>query len=196
MPSASASAFRVKSLFPAGLYFAVPGCRLIGVGQDEDAQPLVRRADFCRREQARRRRVAHAPKLSQDGFKAEGDMPGDVFEEHPLGAAVPDNPGDLGPEVAGIVCTAALASGAEGLAGVSGEDDVKGAAKGAGIKAAKIIPDWRRGEIPCALGGDEDGAGPALPFDESARVEAGFGEHDAHIQASAACAEGQSVPGT
>jgi hypothetical protein len=44
------------------------------VGQDEDAEPLVRRADFCRAEQARRRRVAHAPKLSQDGFEAEGDM--------------------------------------------------------------------------------------------------------------------------
>jgi hypothetical protein len=44
------------------------------VGQDEDAQPLVRRADFCRREQTRRRRVAHEPKFSQDGFKAEGDV--------------------------------------------------------------------------------------------------------------------------
>ncbi|KAF0170343.1 MAG: hypothetical protein FD162_3561 [Rhodobacteraceae bacterium] len=37
----------------------VPGCRLIGVGQDEDAQPLVRRADFCRAEQTRRPRGAH-----------------------------------------------------------------------------------------------------------------------------------------
>jgi hypothetical protein len=44
------------------------------VGQDEDTQPLVRRANFSRAEQACRRRVAHAPKLSQDGFKAKGDM--------------------------------------------------------------------------------------------------------------------------
>ena len=41
------------------------------MGQDEDAQPLVRRTDFCRAEQARRRRVAQSPKLSQDGLKAE-----------------------------------------------------------------------------------------------------------------------------
>jgi hypothetical protein len=27
-------------------------------------------------------------------------------------------------------------------------------------------------------------------------METGFGEHEAQIQASAACAEGQSVPGT
>ena len=166
------------------------------MGQDEDAQPLVRRADFCRAEQARRRRVAHAPKLSQDGFKAEGDVTGDVFEEDPFGAAFPDDAGDVGPEVAGIVGTAALSGGAEGLAGISGEDDVEGAAEGPGIEAAQIIPDWGRGEIPCALGGDEDRAGPVLPLDEGAGVKAGFGEHEAQIQASAACAEGQSVPGT
>ena len=52
----------------------MPGCRLIGVGQDEDAESLMRRADFCRTEQACRRRVAHVPKLSQHGFKAECDV--------------------------------------------------------------------------------------------------------------------------
>ena len=166
------------------------------MGQDEDAEPLVWRADFCRREQTRRRRVAQAPKLSQDGFEAKGDVTGDVFEEHPFWIAFPDNPGDLGPEVAGIIGATAFASGAEGLAGISGEDDVEGAAKGTGIKAAKIIPDRGRGEIACALGSDEDSSGPILPFDESPGVIAGFGEHEAQIQASAACAEGQSVPGT
>ena len=73
------------------------------MGQDEDAVPLVRRADFCRREQARRRRVAHAPKLSQHGLKAEGDVTGDILEQDPLGAALSNNPGDLRPEGAGIV---------------------------------------------------------------------------------------------
>ena len=166
------------------------------MGQDEDAQPLVRRTDFCRREQARRRRVAHAPKLSQHGFEAEGDVPGDIFEEYPLRGAFPDDAGDLGPEVAGIVCTAAFASGAERLAGISCEDDVEGTAEGLGIEAAEIIPDRGRGEVPSALGGDDDGAWPFLPFDKGAGVIAGFGQHEAQIKASAACAEGQSVPGT
>ena len=166
------------------------------MGQDEYPEPLVWRADFCRAEQARRRRVAQTPKLSQDGFEAEGDVTGDVFEEDPFGGAFPDDAGDLGPEVAGIGGTAALSGGAKGLAGVSGEDDVEGASEGSGIKAAEVIPDWRWGEISCALGGDEDGARPFLPFDEGAGVKARFGEHDAQIQASAACAEGQSVPGT
>ena len=175
---------------------AVPGCRLIGVGQDEDAQPLVRRANLCRAEQARRRRVAHAPKFSQDGFKAKGDVTGDVFKEDPFGGTFPHDSGDFGPEVAGVSCATALSGGAERLARISGEDDVEGPVEGPGIETAQIIPDWRWDEISRALGRDEDGTGPVLPFDEGAGVISGFGEHDAQIQASATCAEGQSVPGT
>ena len=166
------------------------------MGQDEDAHPQVRRANFCRREQARRRRVAHCPKLSQDGFKAEGDVPGYVLEENPLGAAFADNAGDIGPKVPGIIGPAALSGGAERLAGISGEDGIEGAVKGPGIEDAQIIPDWSWSEIACALGGDEDRTRPILPLDKGAGVIAGFGEHDAHIQASAACAEGQAMPGT
>ena len=55
---------------------------------------------------------------------------------------------------------------------------------------------YKLGKIPGALGCDEDGARPVLPFDERAGVIAGLGEHEAQIKASAACAEGQSVPGT
>ncbi|UOA28657.1 hypothetical protein [Pseudosulfitobacter sp. DSM 107133] len=166
------------------------------MGQDEDALPLVRRADFCRTEQARRRRVTHCPKLSQHGFKAETDVPGDILNEDPFGVAFADDTGDLGPEVPGIVGTAAFASGAERLAGISGEDDVEGTAEGVGIEAMQVVPDRRGREISCALGGDEDGAGPVLPVDKCAGVETGLGEHKSQIKASAACAEGQSVPGT
>ena len=166
------------------------------MGQDEDPEPLVRRANFCRAEQTRRRRVAHAPKLSQDGFEAEGDVTGDVFEEHPLGLALADNPGDFRPKVARIVGPTTLSGSTEGLAGISRKDDVEGTAEGPGIEAAQIIPDRGRSEIPGALGSDEDASGIAFPLDEGAGMKSGFGEHDAQIQASAACAEGKSVPGT
>ena len=156
----------------------------------------MRRADLCRREQARRRRVAQSPKLSQDGLEAEGDVTGDVFKEDPFGAAFPDDTGDVGPEVPGIIGPAALTCGAEGLAGISGEDSIERAAEGAGVEAAQVGPDRGRGEVTRALGCDEDGVRPVLPFDEGAGVIAGFGEHEAQIKASAACAEGQSVPGT
>jgi hypothetical protein len=166
------------------------------VGQDEDPKPLVRRANFCRAEQTRRRRVAQSPKLSQDCFQAEADVARNVFEEHPRGAAFADDAGDVGPEVTGIVGTLAFASGTERLAGISGEDDVESAAEWPGIEAAQIVPDWRGGEVSCALGGDEHSSGPILPFDKGTGVIAGLGEHEAQIKASAACAEGQSMPGT
>ena len=166
------------------------------MGQDEDPLPLMRRTDFCRTEQTRRRRVAQTPKLSQHGFQPEGDVTGDIFEEHPFRGAFVDDAGDLGPDVAGITGPATLAGGAEGLAGISGEDGIESAPEGPGVEAAQIVPDWGRGEVSCALGGDEDGAGPVLPFDEGAAVIAGLGQHEAHIQASAACAEAEAVPGT
>ena len=167
-----------------------------GVGQDEDPQPLVRRTDFCRAEQTRRRRVAQTPKLSQDCLEPEGDVPGDVFEKDPFGAELKDDAGDIGPEVAGVVGTAALSSRAEGLAGISGKHRVEGTAEGPGVEAAQVGPDRGWGEVPRALGRDEHGARPVFPFDEAPGVISGLGEHEAHIQASAACAEGQSVPGT
>jgi hypothetical protein len=156
----------------------------------------MRRADLCRRDEARRRRVAQSPKLPQDGLEAEGDVPGDVFEEDPFRAAFADDAGDIGPEVAGIVGTAALSGRAEGLAGVSGEDGIEGAAEGPGVETAQIGPDRSRGEVSGALGSDDDGARPVVPFDEGAGVISRFGEHEAQIKASAACAEGESVPGT
>jgi hypothetical protein len=166
------------------------------VGHDEDAQPLMRRADLCRREQACRRRVAQSPKLSQDGLEAEGDVPGDVFEKDPFRAAFADDACDVGPEVARVVGAAALSRRAERLAGISCEDGIEGAAKGACVEAAQVGPDRGRGEVSCALGGNEDGARPVLPFDKGVGVIAWFSEHEAQIKASAACAEGQSVPGT
>ena len=160
------------------------------MGQDEDAQPLVRRADFCRREQTRRRRIAHAPKLSKHGCQPEADVTGDVFEEDPFGGTFPDNPGDLWPEVPRVVSTTALSGCAEGLAGISCEHNVEGSVKGSGIKAAQIVPDRGWGEIPSALGRDEDGAWPFFPLDKGAGVIAGLSEHEAQINVSAACAEG------
>ena len=139
------------------------------MGQDEDPEPLVRRADFCRTEQACRRRVAHVPKLSQHGLKAEGDVPGDVFEKDPLRGAFLDDAGDFWPEVAWIIGTAAFTSSAERLAGVSGQHSVECTAERPGVKAAQIIPDRGWGEIPCALRGDEDGPRP-VSHSTNARV--------------------------
>jgi hypothetical protein len=121
---------------------------------------------------------------------------GDIFEEHPLGADFADDPGNVGPEVPLVVGALALSCGAERLAGIPGEDSVKGSAKWPSVECGNIVPDGGWCEIPCPLGRDDGVSRVGLPFDEGAGVISGLGEHEAHIQASAACAEGQSVPGT
>ena len=123
-------------------------------------------------------------------------MTGDVFEEDPFGAELKDDAGDLGPEVTGIVSAAALSGRAEGLAGIACEDGIEGAAEGQRVERPQVGPDRGRGEVSRALGVNEDRPWPVLPFDEGAGVIAGLGEHEAQIKASAACTEGQSVPGT
>lgn len=123
-------------------------------------------------------------------------MTGDVFEKDPFRAELKDDAGNIGPEVAGIIGAAAFPGRAEGLARISGQDGIEGAAEGPGIEAAQVGPDRGRGEVSGCLCRDEDRPWPVLPFDKGAGVIAGFGEHEAQIKASAACAEGQSVPGT
>ena len=123
-------------------------------------------------------------------------MTGDVFEEDPFRAAFANDAGDIRPEVAGIVGATAFSGRAEGLAGIACEDGVERAAEGAGVEAAQVGPDWGRGEVSGCLRRDEHRPWPVLPFDEGAGMIAGFGEHEAQIKATAACAEGQSVPGT
>lgn len=123
-------------------------------------------------------------------------MPGDVFEEDPFRAAFADDTGDFGPEVAGIVGATAFSGRAEGLAGIACEDGIEGPAERPGVEAAQVGPDRGRGEVSGCLRRDKDSPWPVLPFDEGAGVIAELGEHEAQIKASAACAEGESVPGT
>ena len=56
-------------------------------------------------------------------------MTGDVFKENPLRRAFPDDAGDLGPEVSGIVGATTFPGGAEGLARIPGEDGIEGPTK-------------------------------------------------------------------
>lgn len=91
-------------------------------------------------------------------------MTGDVLEEDPFRTAFTDDAGDVGPKVPRIVGAAAFSGSAEGLAGISCEDGIEGPAERPGIEAAEIGPDRGRGEIPRALGRDEDSAlGVILP---------------------------------
>ncbi len=123
-------------------------------------------------------------------------MPGDVFEEHPFRFDFPDDPGNVGPQMALVVVASPLPGMAEWLAWVSGKDGVECATEWPSVECGEVIPDSGGREVSRALGGDETSPGVFLPLDKAAGVKSGLCEHEAHIQASAARAEGESVSGT
>lgn len=55
----------------------------VAVGQDEEAETLVGRADFCRRVEARVNLVTHASKIASHLAQSESHMPWHVLEEAP-----------------------------------------------------------------------------------------------------------------
>lgn len=123
-------------------------------------------------------------------------MSGDVFEEHPFGCDFPDDPGNVGPQVPLVVVAFPLPGMAEWLARVSGEDDVESTPEGPAVECGDVIPDRGRGEISCALGGDEALPRVCLPLDKAAGVKSWLCEHEAHIKPAASGAEREAVSGT
>ena len=79
------------------------------MAKDEEPLALVGRTDFRRREEARRKAVAHADQSCGDFGEAEAEMMGDIFEEDERRFDLFDDPRDMGPKVARVVDTAAFA---------------------------------------------------------------------------------------
>lgn len=65
----------------------------------------------------------------------------DVFEETPFGIDFSDDSPDVRPEVAGIVFALAPAGEAEGLAGISGSEDMNLSTPWRAVEGGNVIPD-------------------------------------------------------
>lgn len=100
----------------------------------------MRRADLSRREQSRRKPVAKADQVSGDLGKAEGEMMGDVLQEDEVGLDLPDDAGDVRPEVALVGLGPALPGDREGLAGIAGSDAMNAATPSAAVEGSQIRP--------------------------------------------------------
>ncbi len=115
-------------------------------------------------------------------------MARDVFEEDPLKGwpEFTGDPCDMGPQVARIIRSLSLARHAEWLTRIASQQGVDGAGERSGVEGGEVIPDRGRGEVSGALCRDEDAAGVFLPLDKASGVKSRLGEHEAHIEASAA----------
>lgn len=122
-------------------------------------------------------------------------MSGNVLEQAPSGAEVLDDPDDMGPEVPGIIRTAALPGLGKWLAGVSGNDGVADPAPWSGVECFEVVPDRSWVQVSGALPGDEAFAGILLDFDIAGRGKSGLCQSEANVEATAARTEGQASSG-
>lgn len=101
----------------------------------------MRSACLSSREESRPDSEAHFGEVGSYAAEAETDMALDVLEEDAPGASLADDAPDMRPEMAGIVLAEAVAGGAEGLAGVTRQDDIHRSAPWAAVEGGKVIPD-------------------------------------------------------
>ncbi|MEP9401842.1 hypothetical protein ABLE43_08465 [Sphingomonas sp. VNH70] len=163
------------------------------MGQDEEPAAPVRSASLSRSEQARLCRVAQAAKIAGDVGVSHGQVPFDVFAEDPFRSDFPDDPGDLGPKVTRI-CVSGSATGiAEGLAWITGSDDMNSAAERAAVEGSEIVPDRCRSQGLVCHPRHESGRCVTFPLDESHSAVSGLGDVQAEIEAGVSGAEGDAT---
>lgn len=113
-------------------------------------------------------------------------MSRDVFKEDPFRFDLVDDPGNIGPEVTGVVFSLSLSRCGKRLAWVSGKHGVADAAPWPSVEGLDIVPDRGRGEVSGALCGDENSAGVFLPFDKAGGGKARLGKVKTHVKSAAA----------
>lgn len=159
------------------------------MGQDEQPATPMTCARFSRREQARLWRVAHLAKVSGDVGVSQGQVPFDVFEPDPLWIDLADDASDLGPEVARIGCPPAHSGIAEGLAGITGTDEMNAAAPRCAVEGSKVVPDKSFTQGRVCHPRHESGRRVTFPLDETHSSVVRLGEVEAEIETSISCAE-------
>ena len=162
---------------------------VLSVREDEEPLALVGRADFRRREEARRKAVAHADQSCGDFGEAEAEMMGDILEEDEGRLDLANDARDMGPEVARIVRAPAFARDRERLARIARSDDVHRAAPRAAIEGSNVVPDNSliQGRVfhPC----HENGRGVGFPFDMAHSSISGHGDGEPEVEPACAGTE-------
>ncbi len=168
--------------------------QLVPLADGEDEQPLalVGRADFRRREEARRKAVAHADQSSGDLGEAEAEMMGDILEEDEGRLDLADDAGDMGPEVARVVRAPALARDREWLARIARRDDVHRAAPWAAVEGGNVVPDRRAIQGRVFHPRHESGCGEGFPLDMAHSTISGDGDGKPEVEPACARAEGEA----
>lgn len=161
----------------------------LAVGEDEEPLAPMRRTDFRRREEARRKAVAHADQPSGDFGEAEAEMMGDILEEDEGRLDLSNDPSNMRPEVARVVRAPALARDGERLARIARSDDVHRAAPSAAVEGSNIVPDNSLIQGRVFHPRHESGRGVGIPLDVTHSAISGAGDVQPEVEPTCAGAE-------
>ncbi|TCP58569.1 hypothetical protein EV663_12116 [Rhodovulum bhavnagarense] len=159
------------------------------MGEDEEPLAPMRRTDFRRREEARRKAVAHADQPSGDFGEAEAEMMGDILEEDEGRLDLSNDPSNMRPEVARVVRAPALARDGERLARIARSDDVHRAAPSAAVEGSNIVPDNSLIQGRVFHPRHESGRGVGIPLDVTHSAISGAGDVQPEVEPTCAGAE-------
>lgn len=120
-------------------------------------------------------------------------MAGDILEEAPLGIDFPHDPGDVRPEVPGVVLALSVAAERERLAGIAGRDKMNAAAPRSAIEGSEIVPDRSRRQGRISHPGHEHRRGKSAPLDETHSSVSGFGEVKSEVESADASAKAEAA---
>lgn len=118
-------------------------------------------------------------------------MAGDVLEETPFRLDLTDDPGDIGPKVAGVLGALAMTGEGEGLARISGSDDMNAAAPRSAVKGSQIVPyrRWSQGRVRHPR--HETGRGETVSLDKAHSAISRFGNVQSEVEAANAGAQAE-----
>nr|WP_231376177.1 hypothetical protein [Magnetospirillum fulvum] len=153
------------------------------------------RADFRRRKESRRNPVTQVSQVIDDFTESQTKMVGDVFEKDGAGPHLPDDAGDVGPQVAGVFDAAPLAGGAEWLARIARSEDIHDATPWAAVEGGNVVPDRCLIQFLCCHPRHERGRSVGFPFDVTHSSIGWIGDVDGKLKPAGTGAEGKAVEG-
>jgi hypothetical protein len=153
----------------------------------------VASAHFSRCKQACLCAVAQGAKPTDDIGKSQIDVPFHVLDKHGPWANLSDDPLHFGPEVARVSFAAPLSGHAEGLAGISGSEDMNLAAPWPAVEGSEIVPDRRAIQGRVCHPGHESGRSVGFPLDETDSAISRLGDAEAKLKTAISGTQGEAV---
>jgi hypothetical protein len=162
--------------------------------EDEEPLALMRRADFCRREQSDLTRETKSPQVSDDAFgPARREHAADILDEDEPGAGLDDDAACRGPELARVIASEPLSGEAVRLARDAANEAIHEATEASAVEGSHIRPDSCRSQSTLLHRCDQVRDGEGLPLHHNDGASAWNGEFDGKVEPSASGAETDEV---